>query len=176
MLQYFSRPSIVPAGGGNTDKKKKRYLGFRGSPGKGWRAQGSEPPSSLLGAGESSFPWKKWLPLGEVPPRGGGSATLAGPQPPPLPVLADPTARGPAVPLRLLPAAHAQLFVCCWSFSKKKRRNRQEDGAEEGETRRGKRCTFAAVVGPRAGLLFAEAAKPAGLRFRSWGSGRACSA
>ena len=69
MLQYFSRQNIVPDGGGNTDKQKRRYLGFRGSVGEGRRARGSEPRSSLLGAGESLFPRKKWLPLGAVPLR-----------------------------------------------------------------------------------------------------------
>lgn len=49
--------------------RKGRYLGFRGSAGKGWCAPGSESWSSLLGAGESSFRRKKWLPLGEVPTR-----------------------------------------------------------------------------------------------------------
>lgn len=160
MLQYFSRQNTVPDGGGNTDKQKRRYLGFRGSIGKGWRAGGSEPLSSLLGKGVSLYRWKKWLPLGAVPRRR-RLATLAVRNPRPSQFLRTPKRGRTAVPLRLLPAAHAQLFVCCWSFSLlRKKRNRQEDGAEEGEAPGKKRCTFAAVDGGREGLLFAEAAKP----------------
>lgn len=108
--------------------------------------------------------------------RGDGSATLAVSNPRPSQFLRTPQRGRTAVPLRLLPAAHAQLFVCCWTFSlsrKKRKRNRQEDGAEEGEAPVRKHCTFAAVHGGRAGLLSAGAAKPGASCFRLWGSGGA---
>lgn len=153
----FFKRNAVPDGRGNTDKQKRRYLGFRGSVGKGWRAGGSEPLSSLLGAEEPLFRWKTQLPLGGVPPRRRFRYPRC-PNPRPSQFLRTPQRGGTAVPLRLLPAAHAQLFVC-WSFSlfrkkKKRRRNRQEDGAEEGEAPAKKRCTFAAVDRGREGLLF----------------------
>lgn len=92
-------------------------------------------PGSLLGTGESRFLSR------DGSPRSSPSAGEA-----PLPILAEPKRGRPVVPLRLLRAAHAQLFVCSWSFSllRKKARNRQQDGAVKGEALASKRCTFAA--------------------------------
>ena len=39
------------------------------------------------------------------------------PSPSPLPVLADPSAWSDCGAFKTFAAAHAQLFVCCWSFS-----------------------------------------------------------
>lgn len=139
------------------------------------RGRGGAPRAQNLvalcwGRGSHHFGARNGSPL-EKSPRGHGSPTLAAPKTPPLPVLADPTACRTAVPLRLLPAAQAQLFVCCWSFSKKKRRNRQEDGAEEGETRGGKALHFCSCRRPtgRAAFLLKLRSRP-GLLFRWWGS------
>lgn len=154
MLQYFSRQNIVPDGRGNTDKQKRRYLGFRGSVGEGRRARGSEPRSSLLGAGSHCFRARNGSPW-ERPLCGTGSATPAGPSPRPSPFLRTPQSGRSAVPLRLLPAAHAQLFVCCWSFSLFRKK---EIGWRMGRRKRGalgeKCCTFAAVDSGREGLIF----------------------
>lgn len=155
MSQYFSRQNTVPDGGGNTDKQKRRYLGLTGSTGKGRPAPGSEPFSSLLRAGESLRPRKKWLPLGEIPRRN-PLRDPAVPSPRPSQFLRTPQRGRTAVPLRLLPAAHAQLFVCCWSFSflRKNEEKGWRMGWRKGEELGKKRCTFAAVDGGRKGLLF----------------------
>lgn len=153
MLQYFSRQNTVPDGGGNTEEQKRRYLGFRGDVGKAGGG-GAEPRGSWMGArgGGSLSRWRTLLPFGEVPPR----TWLRGP---PVP---DPS---PSQPLRTPQrAAHAQLFVCGWSFFLRKhkqiqkRRSEKESGRRMG-WRKGKRrgkgaALFAAADGGRVGLLF----------------------
>lgn len=140
----FFKRNAVPDGRGNTDKQKRRYLGFRGSVGKGWRAGGSEPLSSLLGAGESLFRWKTQLPLGGVPPR----RRFRYPRCPnhhPSQFLRTPQRGGTAVPLRLLPAAHAQLFVC-WSFSLFRKKKKEEEIGRRMGRRKGKRQQKSAAL------------------------------
>ena len=124
MLQYFSWQNIVPDGEGKTDKQKRRYLGFWGSVGGVRRAGGGLRTSLLFVGGGGVIISVEEMTPSPTPHRpersfvgGSGSATPAVPRPRPSQFLRTPQRGRTAVPLRLLPAAHAQLFVCCCSFS-----------------------------------------------------------